>query len=92
MESDIGTVSPPKWTQGLLWPTGGAFRLRWMARQDLDFYRVSKLLNEMNENQPVIIGRDGQEIDPKCGDTLAQLMDEEEDDAMRRARPPFRQH
>ncbi len=88
MESPIGAATPPKWTESLLWPTSGAFRIKWLCHQPLDFYRAAHLRNSFNENQPCIIGRDGQEIESVCGAALLRLMDDEERHASAAYPPP----
>lgn len=41
------------------------------------FRRVGHLKNSLNENQAVLIGKDGQEIEENCGTGLIELIDEE---------------
>jgi YTH domain-containing protein 1 len=41
------------------------------------FHRVGHIKNRFNENQPVLVGRDGQEIEEIAGAELLKLIDEE---------------
>jgi hypothetical protein len=77
MESAPGTASPPSWTEGLLWKTSGAFRIRWITIAETRFSRVGHLKNSLNDDQAVLIARDGQEVEEKCGASLCALIDEE---------------
>ncbi|KAF8473338.1 YTH domain-containing protein [Kalaharituber pfeilii] len=76
MESAPGTAEMPTWTKGLLWKSSGAFYIRWITICDISFYHLSSLLNRLNEDQPVFVGRDGQEIDPETGAQLCNIVDE----------------
>jgi hypothetical protein len=40
---------------------------------------VGHIKNRLNENQPVLVGRDGQEIEEFAGAELLKLIDEEAD-------------
>lgn len=51
----------------------GLIPLHWISRHELPFCQTLALQNAWNENRPVKIGRDGQEIDPKCGEALCRL-------------------
>ncbi|XP_045160635.2 YTH domain-containing protein 1-like isoform X2 [Mercenaria mercenaria] len=51
----------------------GVFKLDWISRRELDFMKTTHLHNNWNENRPVKIGRDGQEIEPRCGEALCKL-------------------
>lgn len=76
MESAPGTAPIPTWAKNLLWESSGPFRIRWITINDINFHRVAHLTNRLNEDQPVLIGRDGQEIDPECGAALCRLIDD----------------
>ncbi|CAF4257073.1 unnamed protein product, partial [Rotaria magnacalcarata] len=41
--------------------------------RSLPFNQTLHLFNPWNENKPVKIGRDGQEIEPRCGEALCRL-------------------
>lgn len=40
---------------------------------------MGHIKNRLNENQPVLVGRDGQEIEEFAGEELLKLIDEEAD-------------
>ena len=76
MEGLPGSAPVPTWAKNLLWESSGPFRIRWISITDISFHRVAHLKNRLNENQPVLIGRDGQEIDAECGASLCKTIDE----------------
>jgi hypothetical protein len=45
---------------------------------------VGHIKNRLNENQPVLVGRDGQEIEEFAGAELLKLIDEEADSLLTR--------
>ena len=45
---------------GTAW--GNAFRVKWQTIYDLNFNDVAHLRNPYNENKPIKISRDGQEV------------------------------
>ncbi|XP_064387067.1 YTH domain-containing protein 1-like [Halichondria panicea] len=66
----IQWVLPPHISQSQL---GGVFKLDWLHRGELDFSACMDLKNPWNENKPVKISRDGQEVEPGVGEKLCQL-------------------
>ncbi|BFY99635.1 hypothetical protein BsWGS_02674 [Bradybaena similaris] len=66
----IRWVLPPGMTSRAF---SGVFKLDWISRRDLDFTKTNHLFNMWNENKRVKIGRDGQEIEPRCGESLCKL-------------------
>ncbi|KAL8582157.1 hypothetical protein ACOMHN_004076 [Nucella lapillus] len=66
----IRWVLPPGMTARAL---SGVFKLDWIDRRELSFTKTNHLHNPWNDNKPVKIGRDGQEIDPRCGEALCKL-------------------
>lgn len=52
---------------------GGVFKIDWICKKDLTFQKVQHLHNPWNENKPVKIGRDGQEIEPSVAEELCRL-------------------
>ena len=79
MESAPGTAEKPSWANGLLWKSSGPFHIRWIVIAETRFSRVGHLRNALNENQPVLIARDGQEVEEQCGAALCELIDEEKE-------------
>jgi YTH domain-containing protein 1 len=41
------------------------------------FGRVGHLKNKLNENQAVLVAKDGQEVEEVCGEQLTRIIDEE---------------
>ncbi|XP_074643625.1 YTH domain-containing protein 1-like isoform X2 [Tubulanus polymorphus] len=66
----IRWVLPPGMSARAL---SGVFRLQWINRRDLPFSKTMHLQNPWNENKPVKIGRDGQEIEPHVAERLCRL-------------------
>merc|ERR1719411_1678407 len=52
---------------------GGVFKIDWICKKDLSFQKVGHLHNPWNDNKPVKIGRDGQEIEPSIAENLCRL-------------------
>ena len=77
MESLPGSVSPPQWQKAINLESAGAFKVRWLVVCSTRFHRIGHLKNALNENQAVLIGKDGQEIEENCGAGLIELIDEE---------------
>ncbi|XP_040273901.1 YTH domain-containing protein 1 isoform X2 [Bufo bufo] len=57
---------------------GGVFKIDWICRRELPFTKSVHLTNPWNEHKPVKIGRDGQEIEPECGNQLCLLFPTDE--------------
>ncbi|XP_059142808.1 YTH domain-containing protein 1-like isoform X2 [Physella acuta] len=83
----IRWVLPPGMTSRAL---SGVFKLDWITRRDLEFPKTNHLFNIWNDNKRVKIGRDGQEIEPRCGESLCKLFPADENldiaDIVRKAR------
>ncbi|XP_069092035.1 YTH domain-containing protein 1 isoform X4 [Pleurodeles waltl] len=73
--SPIHWVLPPGMNAKML---GGVFKIDWICRRELPFTKSSHLSNPWNENKPVKIGRDGQEIENVCGTQLCLLFPPDE--------------
>ncbi|XP_013407349.1 YTH domain-containing protein 1 isoform X2 [Lingula anatina] len=56
----------------------GVFKLDWVTRRDLPFTKTAHLLNPWNDNKPVKIGRDGQPVEPRCGEALCRMFPADE--------------
>ncbi|KAE9370411.1 YTH-domain-containing protein [Stipitochalara longipes BDJ] len=82
MESLPGSVNVPDWQKAINWDTAGAFKVRWLVICATRFHRVGHLKNALNDNQAVLIGKDGQEIEENCGRGLVELIDEECEQAL----------
>ncbi len=57
---------------------GGVFKIDWITRQELTFGKTGHLFNQWNDNKPVKIGRDGQEVETRCGEALCRLFPQDE--------------
>lgn len=64
----------PRWAESLHWGTSNPFRVRWLCKTEIEFYRIGHLKNRLNENRAVLVGKDGQEIDEGCGAELLKTM------------------
>jgi hypothetical protein len=82
MESLPGTVEVPEWQRTINWESAGAFKVKWLVICSTRFHRIGHLKNAYNENQAVLIGKDGQEIEENCGAGLIELIDEEAREAI----------
>ncbi|KAL8917120.1 MAG: hypothetical protein Q9208_008159 [Pyrenodesmia sp. 3 TL-2023] len=69
-------IPAPEWQKQLLWASTDPFRIRWITIAPTRFHSVGHLKNAFNDGQAVLIGRDGQEIEPECGRALCELIDE----------------
>ncbi|XP_055587061.1 YTH domain-containing protein 1 [Uranotaenia lowii] len=56
---------------------GGVIKIDWVCKKELPFTSTTHLYNSWNENKPVKIGRDGQEIEPKVAEELCRLFPED---------------
>lgn len=74
----ISPTSPknptPRWVSGLRWPCSNPFRVRWLSKIEVEFFRIGHLRNSFNENMAVLVGKDGQEIEERCGASLLAEM------------------
>ena len=77
MSSLPGAAPDPSWVRNLLWQSSPAFHVRWASTVATPFSRVGHLRNALNDDQAVLVGRDGQEIEAECGAALCELLDEE---------------
>ena len=52
-----------------------AFKVKWQTIADLPFSEVLELHNPWNENKPIKVARDGQEVEPAVAHQLACAID-----------------
>ncbi|KAK3350051.1 YT521-B-like domain-containing protein [Lasiosphaeria hispida] len=64
----------PKWMSGINWNTSDPFRVQWLSKTAVDFRHIGHLRNSFNEYLPVLVGKDGQEVEEGCGHALAREM------------------
>ncbi|CZT11802.1 uncharacterized protein RAG0_15844 [Rhynchosporium agropyri] len=82
MESLPSSIPTPTWQRSIHWESTGAFRVRWLVVCATRFQRIGHLKNALNDGLAVLIGKDGQEIDEACGESLCEAIDEEADMAL----------
>lgn len=68
-------VLPPGMSKRVL---GGVFKIDWLCKHDLPFSQTMCLRNTWNEDKPIKIGRDGQEIEPLAAIQLCSLFPHDE--------------
>lgn len=76
MISKIGSATTDIWTDGESAHWGGVFRVEWMTLYNLPFSETLHVRNPWNNNKPVKISRDGQELAPEVGVSLCKMLDE----------------
>lgn len=74
MASRIGSKTSSVWEHNVE-ILGGLFHLEWLCNREVTFRSTDKLCNPLNENKPVKISRDGQEIHPDVGYQLCKVID-----------------
>ncbi len=57
----------PRWIKGIHWRSSPPFRVDWLSTTSVPFYYVGHLENRLNDNLPVLVGKDGQEIEKNAG-------------------------
>ena len=75
--STATATAPPKWQTSIHWSTTLPFRVHWIVKCWTPFSRVGGLKNSLNENLPVLVGKDGQEIEEGCGWDLVRVLQDE---------------
>jgi hypothetical protein len=64
----------PRWIKGIHWETSPPFRVEWLSTTETEFYHFGQLTNSLNNDLPVLVGKDGQEIEEECGRKLLEAM------------------
>jgi hypothetical protein len=49
--------------------------VQWLSKTAVEFYLIGHLKNAYNEHLPVLVGKDGQEIEEECGAELLREME-----------------
>lgn len=78
MTSPPGTAPVPKWTQKLHWTSGEPFYVDWKVKGSVSFRECGHIKNPLNKDGvdlSVVVGRDGQEIEPSAGHELIAIME-----------------
>ncbi|AEO58923.1 hypothetical protein MYCTH_2306674 [Thermothelomyces thermophilus ATCC 42464] len=65
----------PSFAKGIHWETSDPFRVRWLSKTAVDFWRIGHIKNPYNDYLPVLVGKDGQEIEEECGAALLREME-----------------
>ncbi|KAK4108011.1 YTH-domain-containing protein, partial [Canariomyces notabilis] len=65
----------PSWAGGIHWDTSHPFRVQWLSKTAVEFYLIGHLKNAYNDHLPVLVGKDGQEIEEECGAELLREME-----------------
>lgn len=52
---------------------GGVIKVDWLCTKDLPFHETQDLYNPFNDNKPVKVARDGQQVEPSVGKKLCKL-------------------
>src|SRR5689334_20125816 len=65
----------PTFVKSIHWDTSDPFRVQWLSKTAVEFYRIGHLKNPYNEHLPVLVGKDGQEIEEECGAELLREME-----------------
>lgn len=68
-------ITKASWMNNINWQTSPPFRLRWLSKVTVPFSRIGHLKNSLNENLPVLIAKDGQEVEEDCGRALLREME-----------------
>ncbi|KAF7862853.1 uncharacterized protein EAF02_010402 [Botrytis sinoallii] len=82
METLPGAIKVPSWQNSINWESAGAFRVRWLVICNVRFGKIGHLRNGLNENLPVLIGKDGQEVEEGCGRGLCECLDGEVEEVL----------
>ncbi|OWM71948.1 YTH domain-containing protein 1 isoform X2 [Punica granatum] len=77
MISSIGWRRDNVWSQGngRSNPWGRSFKVKWLRLSELPFQKTLHLRNPLNDNKPVKISRDCQELPQDIGEALCELLD-----------------
>ncbi|KAI9019819.1 YT521-B-like domain-containing protein [Hyaloraphidium curvatum] len=75
MSTDVGGAAGFDVPWNKIKVLGDNFQVNWLVKKDLPFERISDLKNAWNENKPVKISRDGQELTPEVAKQLIEAFD-----------------
>lgn len=64
----------PTFTRSIHWDTSDPFRVQWLSKTHVEFFRIGHLKNSLNEGAAVLVGKDGQEVEEGCGRELVREM------------------
>lgn len=69
-------IDKASWMKNIHWPTSPPFRLRWVTKVEVPFWRIGHLNNPLNGGESVVVAKDGQEVGEECGRLLLREMEE----------------
>ncbi|KAL2135039.1 hypothetical protein VTI74DRAFT_9959 [Chaetomium olivicolor] len=69
------SIPRPNWVKGIHWDTSDPFKVQWLSKTAVEFFRIGHIKNPYNEGQSVLVARDGQEIEEGCGAELLREME-----------------
>ncbi|KER00183.1 hypothetical protein AUEXF2481DRAFT_143 [Aureobasidium subglaciale EXF-2481] len=80
------TVPLPLFCRKLKWPTSPPFKIRWLCTTPVHFKFVGHLRDTMNlrddgEPHAVLVGKDGQEVNPSAGHGVVKILKERDEEA-----------
>ena len=81
MTSEPNTsLTKPAFCRRLNFVSSSAFTLKWLATVAVQFYHFRQIKNDLKPNNSgtpsaVVVGRDGQEIEPLAGRALCGILD-----------------
>ncbi len=64
----------PTFERGIHWEVSPPFRVQWLSKTSVEFFRIGHLKNALNEGLAVLVGKDGQEVEEGCGRELVREM------------------
>ncbi|KAJ3121563.1 hypothetical protein HK098_003595 [Nowakowskiella sp. JEL0407] len=76
MTSDIGGAPHAPWSAVPNTSLADAFSVTWINTSNLPFEPTNHLRNPLNENKPVKICRDGQELPAQLGEIICKMLDD----------------
>lgn len=65
----------PNWVRVIHWEVSDPFHVQWLCKTPVEFHRIGHLKNPYNDGLPVLVGKDGQEIEEGCGTELLMEME-----------------
>ncbi|KAJ4293829.1 hypothetical protein N0V88_005342 [Collariella sp. IMI 366227] len=69
------SIPRPSWVKSIHWDVSDSFKVQWLSKTPVDFFRIGHIKNPFNEGLAVFVGRDGQELEEDCGIELLHEME-----------------
>ncbi|KAK0640992.1 YT521-B-like domain-containing protein, partial [Cercophora newfieldiana] len=67
-------IPKPRWITNINWEVSDPFRIEWLSKTEVEFYRIGHIKNAYNEGNAVLVGKDGQEVEEEAGRKLLKEM------------------